>query len=361
MKDRMVVIDQDKVALYDSVTTSAPAQVYNFSDIKEVLLVKEETDISHSLDAFDFGDPSKIGVVFHLKFKNERGGVIIEPDSSNVQKWDYIFFVMNVILSQQLVQSLSFKPLTTEANQGKVFKSLNIKNLDTVTLKKQMAFEYEFPVDDSKVLDEVEDRLIDWQILDRCAAMHHDNLFKKMGGRAMKEGTEEGNSKATQTEVIYITAGGKDVAADISDIGASVEQYTKDATRGVRDFNYSIPTLSSFVGGNSANHRKSLGRVLVGTNNDDFKEGKEKAAEEVVDEIPSPQVELDVSLDSIEQDEPDLLKEDLKTDVQASTSFLNQNQNSPKSRMCETRASLIRILKVAWLTYQEEYHLETLF
>ena len=320
--------------------------MFIFADIKEVILVKEDSEINHSIDNFDFGDPSKIGVVFHLKFKNERGGLLIEPDASNVQKWDYAFFVMNMILSQQIVQSLSFKPLTTEANQAKMFKSLNMKTLDNINLKRQMAFEYNFPVDDSKVNDDVEDRLIDWQILERCAAMHHDNLFKKMGDRAKKDGVEEGNNKATQTEAMLAAANIKDETYDITDITTAVEQYAKDARRGVRDFNYSIPTLSAFVDGQSSAGRKSLGQVLVGNEQAYRNQGLETNIGEVADEIPSPQVELDLSIESVEQEEPDMNYQDTKKDKSESKFSFTKNQKRLKNLRARTNPGLIVILKL---------------
>lgn len=324
------MIDQDRISLYDSVTTEMPAVIFNFADIKEVILVKEDSEMTHSIDAFDFGDPSKIGVVFHLKLKNERGGLIIEPDAANVQKWDYVFFVMNLILSQQIVQSLSFKPLTTEANQAKMFKGLNMKTLDNVNLKRQMAFEYNFPVDDSKMHDDVEDRLIDWQILDRCAAMHHDNLYKKIGDRAKKDGIEEGNNKATQTEAILAAANIKDETCDITDITTVVDQYAKDARKGVRDFNYAIPALSSFVAGQGLGGRKSLGNVLVSNEQANRNELLEPQIGEADDKIPSPQVELDLSIESIEQEEPDPNYEDPTKDKSESKFILNKNQRQLK-------------------------------
>ena len=50
------------------------------------------------MSGMDFQEPNKIGTVLYVRYKNDRGGFLIEPDSSCVQKWDYIFFLVNMII-----------------------------------------------------------------------------------------------------------------------------------------------------------------------------------------------------------------------------------------------------------------------
>lgn len=241
-----MVVGFDRLELYEAVGNEETKVVHNFSDIKEIYLVKDDADISHTLEAFDFGDPNKVGVIFHLKFKNERGGLIIEPDPNNVQKWDYIFFIVNLILTHSIAHNMTFRPLCTEANLSKLFKVINMKVLDLVNIKRSMGFDYGFPIEENKVLQDVEDRLIDWHILDKCAAMQHESLFKKIGDRVKKSNAEEGNNKSTQTEMTKgfgnISEGGLGVP-DTRERTRSNHEYKIKST----EFNYTIPSLSSFV------------------------------------------------------------------------------------------------------------------
>lgn len=250
MKDRMVLVEADRICIYDSISKSPPSLVYPFSEIKEIHLRKDEEEHHHVMDGLDFGDPSRLGTVFYVKFKNERGGIIIEPDGDNVPKWDFIFFIVNLIISQlSLVNSnlMNYKPLTLESNLGKLNKNFNVKTFDTISIKKHMPFEYEFSVEESTQGEEIEDRLIDWQILERTATMHSSLLSKRMGDKLKKDRGEEGNHKATLTEV----AGGLNANIETNKIYEHlemiVEQTTREARAKTQEFNYTLPNLSSYI------------------------------------------------------------------------------------------------------------------
>lgn len=246
LKDKMIVVNNDKLEFYDSVGNDSTKIMHNFSEIKEIYLVKDDADINHTLEAFDFGDPNKVGVIFHLKFKNERGGLIIEPDPNNIQKWDYLFFIVNLILANSLSHSLTFRPMCTETNLGKLFKVINLKALDMINLKRLMGFDFSFPIEENQVLQDVEDRLVDWHILDKCAAMQHDSLLKKIGDRVKKSNAEEGNNKATQTETFKGFANLADGTPGIPDTRERTKSNQENKAK-VHEFNYKIPSLSSFV------------------------------------------------------------------------------------------------------------------
>jgi hypothetical protein len=299
----MVVINHEKLVLYDAVGNESSKVVHNFSDIKEIFLVKDEADINHTLEAFDYGDPNKVGAIFHLKFKTERGGIIIEPDPSSVQKWDYMFFIVNLILSNSISPSLSFRPLSTETNMSKLTKTFNYKALDAISIKRLMGFDYEFPIEEAQVLQDVEDRLVDWQILDRCAALQHETLFKKIGDRVKKASAEEGNTKSTQTEIGKGLGGiseGRLIENDMNDTHA----HDRESKRKIVEFNYTVPSLSAFINTQKELLQSIFQDYLVGADQGDARDSSGKLGEDGVgQDQPSPQVELDLSLESVENEE----------------------------------------------------------
>lgn len=305
----MIVVDQEKIMFFETVGNEETKVSYNISDIKEIHLLKDDSDTNHSLEAFDYGDPNKMGIIFHLKFKNERASLVIEPEPSNIQKWDYIFFIVNLIIRNSLSQSVSFRPLCYDPNLAKLEKGISLKSLDTVNYKRTIGFSYGFPFEESRVLRDVDDRLVDWHILEKCATMQHETLLKKMGDRIKKSSAEEGNNKSTQTEI------GKGIVSLSEGMLGLAESRTtasigKDPRTKAAEFNYTIPSLSSFVNVQSDILQGNLILLSVAAKPKETRDNLGKSMDDGAgQEIPSPQVELDASLDSIKDSNTEFMQE----------------------------------------------------
>ena len=254
MKDRLLLIENDRICAFDGITANDPLQSINFTEIKEINLIKEEPDINYNLGSMDMSDPNKISTIFFVKYRNERGGFIIETDSTTAQKWDYQFFIVNLIVANNITYGLNFKPLTLESNTLRLLKQIVMKSLDPIIVKKQLPFNYSYPMEDNKQVAEVEDTLIDWEILERIASRENDNLVKRVMSKTKSSTSTieiSQNSKSSQTDMIrssdvdegigMANAGG----IMISSKGANQAQL--DPRYRTQEFNYQIPSLSSFV------------------------------------------------------------------------------------------------------------------
>lgn len=127
---------------------------------------------------------------------------MVEPEWTCIQKWDYIFFLINIILLNNLTNSTNFKALTLESNSTKLQKQIQIKQLDPITVKKHTMHPYSYPISEISILDNVEDTLIDWEILEASSLRENDILFKKALERnKMLKFENDVNDKSTQTEM----------------------------------------------------------------------------------------------------------------------------------------------------------------
>ena len=244
MKDRMLVIEGDKINFYDNIGTIEPRVSLPFADLKEVSLIKEETEMNiNSLTTQD----GRIGTVFFIRYKNDRGGILIEPDWACVQKWDYIFFVVNVILTNSLAASNSFRALTLDVNSSKIMKLLTVKALDQVNIKRHPTLDYDYPMEESSVLNEVDDTLIDWEILEKCSARENDILIKRTLNRSKLLNLGNlGNTKATQTDPIRFEGLEEGPGfSPIRDKSAGFSQSTRKTDRTL-DLNYSVSGIPQF-------------------------------------------------------------------------------------------------------------------
>jgi len=257
IKDRLLLVENDRFLVYNGITAADPIQTINFAEIKEINLIKEEVDRNYNLGSLDSTDPSKIGTIFFVKYKNERGGFVIETDSNTTQKWDYIFFVVNTIIANNITNSLRFFPFTLEANNARLTKNINTKTFDPVVVSRHNPPPYDYPMEDSKQTIDVEDTLIDWQILEHKSSEESTNLLKrillKSKANASMEYISE-NSKAVQTDFKFSAVDGDSPVATIGGgaTGMTVPSKTdqnrlQDPRYKTQEFNYQIPSLSSFV------------------------------------------------------------------------------------------------------------------
>ena len=199
LKDKMMVIEGEKFNFYDDVGTPEPKNSYSFQDVKEIVILKEEPELNSNNSG---KDGPRIGTVFFIRFKNDRGGIMVEPEWTCIQKWDYIFFLINIILLNNLTNSTNFKALTLESNSTKLQKQIQIKQLDPITVKKHTMHPYSYPISEISILDNVEDTLIDWEILEASSLRENDILFKKALERnKMLKFENDVNDKSTQTEM----------------------------------------------------------------------------------------------------------------------------------------------------------------
>lgn len=312
MKDRMLFVEGDRLSVYEEIGSSEPTQVISMSDINDIVFLKEDIELSYNMSSSDQVEPWKPGGVFYIKLKLDQGGFMVEPERGNIQKWDYIFFIVKLIIayslqnvSNQTTQS-SFRSLCLESNFTKIQKQLNLKALDPISTRRNLPFNFDFPVNDQKVLDEVEDVLMDWEILEQCASREMALLSKKASARAKEMfNYDNANNKTTQTDPISLgtTRVVGDDGASFARAGDSMmlpgvnnPMVAAPKTNASPAFNYQIPQVKGGL---------DIGRFLQGIQADRTigeNKGMGLQEEDAMD-LPSPRVELDMSVDSREYQE----------------------------------------------------------
>jgi hypothetical protein len=244
MKDTLLMVEADCFCIYESITSQDASSIINFSEIKEIVLLKDEGD-SLLYTGMEVLDHNKMGYCFFIRYKNDRGGFIVEIETARVQKWDYIFLIVNLILSNNLPSGNIIKPLTLEATFSKIIKQLTFKTYENITLRKYAPFKFEYPIIEEKdTLENIEDRLLDWEVLEACSQREMSYIDKHNKMRQRDGMGTDTLSKATQTEPVLGQPGQMD-SLNMNALG-SKEKLIGKKNKEIDEFKYIVPTNKNY-------------------------------------------------------------------------------------------------------------------
>lgn len=312
LKDRMLLVEGDRLSVFEEIGSSDPTISISISDINDIIFLKEDIELSYNMSSSDQVEPWRPGGVFYIKLKLDQGGYMIEPERGSIQKWDYIFFLVKLMIAYSLqnvsnqTSQASFRSLSLETNFTKIQKQLNLKALDPIGTRKNFSFNFDFPVSDQPVLDEVEDVLMDWEILEQCSSREMALLSKKASARAKELfNYDNANNKATQTDPINLGSArvpGEEVVGlnrpgdSMMPAGIANPVAILGRANASPAYNYQIPQVRGGL---------DIGRFLQGIQAERTageNKGMGMQEDDVID-LPSPRVELDMSVDSREYQE----------------------------------------------------------
>lgn len=196
-KEKLLVAKEDALYFYDYLNSTNPSIMHLVKDIKQINIIQKNSNDDSNLVRTERGS-NQHNYYFLVSYKSDKGGVILEIDSGSVKKWDYAFYIQNIIISNPILQDTVFRPFCSLATLKSLLKGVSIgkliEGLQSPIENSAIDSANSYKIEDINPSQKIHKYILtSWKVIEECSLRNRTNYNRERDGVEFK-------NKTVQTE-----------------------------------------------------------------------------------------------------------------------------------------------------------------